>query len=93
MRASISGTPRRRDGPRRRPLIVIRRQLGHSTLGITSVYSQGIDSGEIIESVQARRAPMIAVSASLRLWSSPRRHCSSRKAALSAPPIGTAGEA
>ena len=37
------------------PLIVIQRQLGHSDLGITSVYLQGIDSGEIIETVHARR--------------------------------------
>jgi hypothetical protein len=43
-----------RDGA---PLIVIQRQLGHSNLGITSVYLQGIDSGEIIETVHARRAP------------------------------------
>jgi integrase len=49
------------------PLIVIQRQLGHSNLGITSVYLQGIDSGEISETVHARRAPMIPVSASLRL--------------------------
>jgi site-specific recombinase XerD len=49
------------------PLIVIQRQLGHSNLGITSVYLQGIDSGEIIETVHARRAPMISVSASLRM--------------------------
>jgi hypothetical protein len=34
---------------------------------ITSVYLQGIDSAEIIETVHARRAPMIPVSASLRL--------------------------
>jgi integrase len=47
------------------PLIVIQRQLGHSNLGITSVYLQGIDSGEIIETVHARRAPMIPVSASV----------------------------
>ena len=46
------------------PLIVIQRQLGHSNLGITSVYLQGIDNAEIIETVHARRAPMIAVSAS-----------------------------
>jgi hypothetical protein len=38
------------------PVIVIQRQLGHSNLGITSVYLQGIDSGEIIETVHARRA-------------------------------------
>ena len=49
------------------PLIVIQRQLGHSNLGITSVYLQGIDSGEIIDTVHARRAPMIPVSTSLRL--------------------------
>jgi hypothetical protein len=35
--------------------------------GITSVYLQGIDSGEIIETVHARRAPTTPVSASLRL--------------------------
>jgi site-specific recombinase XerD len=49
------------------PLIVIQRQLGHSNLGITSVYLQGIDSGEIIETVHARRAPMVPVSVSLQL--------------------------
>jgi site-specific recombinase XerD len=49
------------------PLIVIQRQLGHSNLGIASVYLQGIDSGEIIETIHARRAPMIPVSASPRL--------------------------
>jgi site-specific recombinase XerD len=49
------------------PLIVIQRQLGHSNLGITSVYLRGIDNGEIIETVHARRPPMIPVSASLRL--------------------------
>ena len=49
------------------PLIVIRRQLGHSNLGITSIYLQGIDDAEIIETVHARRAPMIPVSTSARL--------------------------
>ena len=49
------------------PLIVIQRQLGHSNLGITSIYLQGIDNGEIIETVHARRAPMIPVNASPRL--------------------------
>ena len=47
------------------PLIVIQRQLGHSDLGITSVYLQGIDNAEIIETVHARRHPMIPVSTSL----------------------------
>ena len=36
------------------PLIVIQRQLGHTN--ITSVYLQGIDNTEIIETVHARRA-------------------------------------
>jgi integrase len=49
------------------PLIVIQRQLGHSNLGITSVYLQGFDNAEIIETVYARRAPVIPVSTSLRL--------------------------
>ena len=49
------------------PLIVIQRQLGHSNLGITSVYLQGIDNAEIIDTVHARRAPMIPVSTSLRI--------------------------
>ena len=49
------------------PLVVIQRQLGHSDLGITSVYLQGIDSGEIIETVHARHAPMVPASTSLRL--------------------------
>jgi integrase/recombinase XerD len=42
------------------------RQLGHSNLGIASVYLQGIDNAEIIYTVHARRAPMIPVNASLR---------------------------
>ena len=46
------------------PLIVIQRQLGRSNLGITSIYLQGIDNAEIIETVHARRAPMIPVSTS-----------------------------
>jgi integrase/recombinase XerD len=48
------------------PLIVIQRQLGHSNVGLTSVYLQGIDNAEIIETVHARRAPMIPVSTSLQ---------------------------
>jgi site-specific recombinase XerD len=47
------------------PLIAIQRQLGHSKLGITSIYLQGIDNAEIIETVHARRQPMIPVSTSL----------------------------
>jgi integrase len=71
------------------PLIVIQRQLGHSNLGITSIYLQGIDNAEIIEAVHARRAPMVSVSASLRLRRSRRRH-SSREAQLSRASRGRA---
>jgi len=49
------------------PLNVIQRQLGHANLGITSVYPEGIDNAEIIDTVHARRAPMISASAGLRL--------------------------
>ena len=49
------------------PLTVIRRQLGHTNLGITSIYLQGIDSTEIIDTVHARRPPMVPVDATLRL--------------------------
>ena len=47
--------------------MIIQRPLGHSNLGITSVYLQGIDNAEIIETVHTRRVPMIPVSTSLRL--------------------------
>ena len=47
------------------PLNVIQRQLGHADLGITSVYLQGIDSGEIVEVVHGRRAPMIPAAVAL----------------------------
>ena len=33
--------------------IVIQRQLGHANLGVTSIYLQGIDNGEIIDTVHA----------------------------------------
>ena len=36
-----------------------RTALDDRRLGITSVYLQGIDNAEIIETVHARRAPMI----------------------------------
>ncbi len=48
------------------PLNVIQRQLGHANLGITSIYLQGIDNAEIIDTVFARRAPMLPASAGLR---------------------------
>jgi integrase len=47
------------------PLVVIQRQLGHANLGITSIYLQGIDSSEIIDTVHARPAPTIRATAGL----------------------------
>jgi site-specific recombinase XerD len=49
------------------PLIVVQRRLGHTNLGIASIYLHGIDSTEIIDTVHARRPPMILVDATLRL--------------------------
>jgi integrase/recombinase XerD len=49
------------------PLLVIQRQLGHTNLGITSVYLQGIENTEITDTVHARHAPTIAVHSSLRI--------------------------
>jgi site-specific recombinase XerD len=48
------------------PLVVIQRQLGHANLGITSIYLQGIDNAEIIETVHTRPAPVIPATAGLR---------------------------
>jgi integrase len=49
------------------PLVVIQRQLGHANLGITSIYLQGIDSAEIIDTVHGRPSPMISTSAGLQI--------------------------
>jgi site-specific recombinase XerD len=49
------------------PLNVIQRQLGHTNLGVTSIYQQGIDNAEIIATVHARKAPMIPASTGLRI--------------------------
>ncbi|MCA1709418.1 MAG: hypothetical protein LC808_41520, partial [Actinobacteria bacterium] len=49
------------------PLNIIQRQLGHTDLGVTSTYLQGIDNAEIVNAVHARRAPMMPASAGLRL--------------------------
>jgi integrase/recombinase XerD len=47
------------------PLNVIQRQLGHANLGVTSIYLQGIDTAEIIETIRARRGPVIPAAAAL----------------------------
>jgi site-specific recombinase XerD len=57
------------------PLIVSQRQLGHTNLGIASIYLQGIDSAETIDTVHARRPPygprrQLAATLTLRLLSS-----------------------
>jgi site-specific recombinase XerD len=49
------------------PLNIIQRQLGHTNLGVTSIYLQGIDNAEIIATVHARKAPMIPASTGLRV--------------------------
>jgi site-specific recombinase XerD len=46
---------------------IIQRQLGHTDLGTTSTYLQGIDPSEIIDAITSRRAPMISMTASLNL--------------------------
>ena len=47
-------------------ITVIALWLGHTNLGITSSYLQGIDTAEIIDTVHARRPPMVPVDSSLR---------------------------
>jgi site-specific recombinase XerD len=47
------------------PLNVIQRQLGHANLGVTSVYLQGIDTTEIVETVRGRRAPVSPAASAL----------------------------
>jgi len=39
--------------------------IQHTNLGITSIYLQGIDNTEIIDTVHARRAPMVSVDSSI----------------------------
>jgi len=48
------------------PVNIIQRQLGHTDLGVTSTYLQGIDNAEIVNAVHARRAPMMPASAGLQ---------------------------
>jgi integrase/recombinase XerD len=48
------------------PHNAIQRQLGHTDLGVTSIYLQGIDNAEIINTITARRALMMPATAGLR---------------------------
>jgi integrase len=49
------------------PVNIIQRQLGHASLGTTSIYLQGIDTEENIATVHARRGPMMSATAGRRL--------------------------
>jgi hypothetical protein len=66
---SVAGSPHTNFGTRMPhegvPPVIILRQLGHANLGITSIYLQGIDSSEIIDTVHSRPAPVISASAGL----------------------------
>ncbi len=46
---------------------IIQRQLGHTDLGTTSTYLQGIDPSEIIDAVRLRHPPTIPATAGLTL--------------------------
>ena len=46
---------------------IIQRQLGHTDLGTTSTYLEGIDPSEIIDAVRSRRQPTISATAGLTL--------------------------
>jgi hypothetical protein len=62
---AVARGPHRTAGRTAVPLLIIQRQLGHTNLGITSIYLQGIDSAEIIDTVHARPTPMVPVDSSL----------------------------
>jgi site-specific recombinase XerD len=47
------------------PIDIIQRQLGHTDLGTTGTYLQGIDPSEILYAVNSRRPPMVPASAAL----------------------------
>ena len=44
---------------------IIQRQLGHTDLGTTSTYLQGIDPSEIVNALHSRQAPTMPASAAL----------------------------
>jgi integrase/recombinase XerD len=49
------------------PVNIIQRQLGHTDLGTTSTYLQGIDPSEILNAIYNRRQPTIPANAGLIL--------------------------
>jgi hypothetical protein len=48
------------------PLPIIQRQLGHAHLGITSIYLQGIDTPEIVDTIRAVREALEGTTISCR---------------------------
>ena len=64
--ASAPARARDRDGARGRPAGRHPAPARHAHLGVTSIYLQGIDHAEIIDTVHARRPPMIPATAGLR---------------------------
>jgi hypothetical protein len=60
---AVVAAGRRRTAPAKRQS----RQLGHTNVGITSIYLEGIDSTAIIDTVHARPAPMVPVHSPLRI--------------------------
>jgi hypothetical protein len=48
------------------PVLKAEHNLPKLNLGITSIYLQGIDNSEIIDTIHARAAPMLPASAGLR---------------------------
>ena len=46
---------------------LIQRRLGHTDLGTTATYLQGIDPSEVINAVRSRRQPTIPATAGLTL--------------------------
>jgi integrase len=65
--ASAASRARAGARPRGVPLNIVQRQLGHTNLGTTSSYLRGIDPEDIIATVRMRRAPMMSITAGLRL--------------------------
>jgi integrase/recombinase XerD len=67
------------------PLNVIQRQLGYANLGTTSISLQGIDTGEIIATVHARRARMMSATAGLQRRTTTRTASAGAKQPLPLP--------
>jgi hypothetical protein len=65
--ASISAVTRTRSRWPATLCPLIQSQAGHAHLGVTSAYLQGTDATEIIDTIHARRPPIMPASAGLGL--------------------------